>query len=72
MVSFKKGDSFPDGAKRYRKATITPMLKMDKPFECESREGTLSGQAGDFLVEDGHGGFYPVSAEFHEKNYEPV
>ncbi len=41
------------------------------PFLCDSREHlNLQGQAGDFIAEDGHGGFYPISAEFHAANYE--
>lgn len=70
MKEFNKGDQLPDGAKRYRKKTIVPMVKMDEHFVCQSREGTLTGNPGDFVVEDGHGGFYPVSAEFHANNYE--
>jgi hypothetical protein len=68
---FAKGARVPKGDWcRYKKTTIVPMLKMNERFTCESREGTLTGEAGDFLVEDGHGGFYPVSAEFHAANYE--
>jgi hypothetical protein len=29
----------------------------------------VQGHAGDFLAEDVQGGFYPISAEFHAKNY---
>ena len=71
MRHFGTSDVMPTGTRNYRKTTIVPMLKMDEPFTCDNREGNnLRGHAGDFLVEDGHGGFYPVSAEFHAVNYE--
>ena len=70
MKYFTIGDNLPDGAKMYRKKTVVPLVKMDEPFLCDSRESfRLQGQAGDFIAEDGHGGFYPISAEFHAANY---
>ena len=68
---FGIGDELPKNSKFYRKKVLAEMVRMDEPFTCDSREGHhLQACAGDFLVEDGHGGFYPVSAEFHAKNYE--
>lgn len=73
MREFNKGDAAPAGMRLFRKKTITPMLgPMDEPFVCESREGTLQGRVGDYVAQDGHGGFYPISAEFHAANYEPA
>lgn len=71
MPRFDHGDPRPAGNwRRYRKVTVLRMLKMDEPFETVSREGESKiGQPGDFLVEDGFGGYYPVEAGFHEKNY---
>lgn len=69
---FEKNGVMLGDVKWYRKKTIVPMVQMDEPFICESREGLLEGQAGDFVAEDGHGGFYPISAEFHANNYEEV
>lgn len=66
---FAKGDAMPEGGKLYRKATVVPLVKMPWDFTTESREGTMDGKAGDFIAEDGHGGFYPISAEFHAANY---
>lgn len=71
MIRFNKGDALPFGARRFRKKTVVPMVgPMSEPFVCESREGELCGQVGDFLAQDGHGGFYPISAQFHAINYE--
>lgn len=72
MKRFNKGDAAPDGGSLFRKATTVRMWRQAEPFECESREGTLTGQPGDWLAQDGHGGFYPISAEFHAANYEAV
>ena len=73
MTHFGTGDDMPEGARAYRKKTMVRMVRMDAPFTCDSREGRrLRGRAGDFLAEDGHGGFYPVSARFHAANYEAV
>ncbi len=72
MKEFKQGAAAPEGGALYQKKTQVRMWRQDDEFRCESREGTLVGQPGDYLVEDGHGGFYPVSAEFHEENYEEV
>jgi len=72
QLKFNQGDELPKIAMPFRKHAIAMLVEMDKEFVCESREGTLTGQPGDYLAADGHGGFYPISAEFHEKNYEAV
>lgn len=73
MEEFKQGDpGLPADIPKFQKVTQVAMRKMFTPFKCESREGTLEGKPGDFVVEDGHGGFYPVSAEFHAANYAPA
>jgi hypothetical protein len=58
-------------AKLYRKVVPTKMVKMDFPFAIESPEGTVTGNAGDYLAMDSKGGFYPVSAEVFEETYRP-
>jgi len=70
--TFEKGNDLPEGSKFYIKTTTVEMVKMDKLFRAVSREGVLFGEAGDFLVEDGYGGFYSVGADFHEANYVEV
>ena len=71
MEHFGPGDSLPSGARLYRKKTVVSLVKMNEPFLCSNREGrNLQGQTGDYMAEDGHGGFYPISAEFHAANYE--
>ena len=73
MKHFGPGDTLPEGEERFKKKTVVEMVRMTEPFTCTNREGhNLQGQAGDFLVPDGHSGFYPVSAQFHADNYEPA
>ncbi len=69
MLRFSKGGEMPEGGVLYRKKTVVRLIEINEPFICESREGELQGQPGDFLAADGHGGFYPISAEFHASNY---
>ena len=70
---FYQGQDIPIGGALYHKKSLTRMWgPISKPFECESREGVIDGQAGDWLAEDGYGGFYPIGAEFHATNYERV
>jgi hypothetical protein len=69
---FKQGDASPEGGAQFRKKSIVRMWRIDEPFECQSREGVLKGQPGDYVAQDGHGGFYPISADFHRANYEEV
>ena len=70
---FVIGSTFPEEkALEYRKHKAVKLVHMDVDFTCASREGMLEGKAGDYLAQDGHGGFYPISAEFHAEHYELV
>ena len=67
------GDKLPDNFKLYKKKNAVKLVKMDHDFTCTNKEGhDLHAKKGDYLAEDGHGGFYPISAEFHKNNYEDV
>lgn len=70
LVQFNQGDNPPPGGRHFRKKTVVRMWRMATAFLCQSREGVFRGEPGDYLAADGHGGFYPVSAEFHAANYE--
>lgn len=72
MIEFKQDGLLPHHAQEYRKHATAMLALMQEDFVCESREGVLEGKAGDFVAADGHGGFYPISAEFHAENYEEV
>lgn len=72
MKHYRIFDDRPTGGRLYRKHLAMRLWYQSEPFECESVRGVRTGQAGDFLAEDGDGGFYPISAEFVARNYEPV
>lgn len=73
MKHFRIGDKLPEGVQLFKKNTVVEMVQIHEPFTCDNREAqAFRAQAGDFLVQDGHGGFYPVSAEFHAANYVPA
>ncbi len=69
---FGPGNEPPGGTSHlYRKKTTVRMWPMVEAFTCSNREGrNLEGKPGDFLAEDGYGGYYPIGAEFHSANYE--
>ena len=70
MKKFTNDGLPPDGEWVFcRKITPVQMMQMSEPFEVESREGLQEGKAGDWIVPDGHGGYYVVSAQFHALNY---
>jgi len=59
--------------KEYRKKGTSSHRQMDENFTATSRENEHSnGVPGDFLAPDGHRGFYIISKEFHDENYEAV
>jgi hypothetical protein len=75
MRHFGVGDPRPEGEwKRYRKVAITEIMgPMTEEFTCDARERKgYKGQPGDFVAEDGHGGYYVISGDFHRENYEEV
>jgi hypothetical protein len=61
-----------DGWGEYRKATTTWARRMDEPFAVETLEGTMEGQAGDYLMRGAHGELYPCAAAIFEDTYRPA
>jgi len=58
---------------------LTPVMKkpipvkaiqMCEPFQVETLEGTMSGKAGDWLMEGVSGEMYPCDAEIFDKTYD--
>lgn len=65
-------DNLPtDGWVQYRKTAITPMVRINGPFTVETREGPLDCEDG-YLACPDDGWPYPVAADYHAANYEPV
>lgn len=62
-------NTLPNGEWRnYSKKTATRMLRMNGPFEVQTREGVVVCEDG-FLAIDAEGYPYPVSLKVHEQTY---
>ena len=58
--------------KLYRKKTLTRAVQMLEPFSVETLEGTMEGNAGDWLMIGIKGEMYPCDADVFEMTYEKV
>lgn len=74
MIKLNVGDPRPEGEwKTYRKTQTAEMMLLTEPVSAVNRENVEArGQPGDYLVEDGYGGYYVCGKEFHDENYEEV
>lgn len=57
-----------DGWRRYMKRHATQMIRIDGPFEVQTREGVVQCADG-FLAIDSGGWPYPISKEEQERMY---
>lgn len=73
-VRFFRSGQTPDLP--FRKAVKKPIpircLQIDEPFVVETKEGTLRGKAGDYLMVGVQGELYPCEREIFEQTYEWV
>lgn len=59
--------------KQYRKKPVVVLAaQMDEEFEVETLEGTMRGNAGDYLICGVKGEFYPCKPDIFEATYESV
>lgn len=56
--------------KTYRKKTTIQAKQMSEPFTVETLEGTMKGQAGDYLAIGVKGEQYPIQKAIFEQTYE--
>lgn len=56
----------------YEKQHPTWAVMLPVDVTIPTREGTVEGEAGDYLCIDADGGLYPCDAETFEKMYEPT
>lgn len=56
----------------YRKTTTMRAARIDEPFQVETLEGVMAGNAGDYLVVGVKGERYPCAADVLAASYEPV
>ncbi len=60
-----------DDWKCYRKRpVIIQARQMDREFWVETLEGTMHGNAGDWLIKGINGEFYPCKPDIFDKTYE--
>ena len=58
--------------KQYRKRPVAVFAaQMDEEFEVETMEGTMRGQAGDYLIRGVAGEMYPCKKSIFEATYDP-
>lgn len=69
----KKFESMPKDAKSYVKKPIpVQAIQINEPFEVATLEGTMRGNAGDWLMCGIEGELYPCMKSIFEKSYEEV
>lgn len=71
MLDLSEGP-LPGELVEYRKTATMNAIKIDEPFMVKTLEGTMTGQAGDFLAVGVHGERYPIAADIMVASYEPV
>jgi len=56
--------------KQYRKKPVVVFAAlMDEPFEVETLEGTMRGNAGDYLIRGVKGEYYPCKPDIFAATY---
>lgn len=56
--------------KRYKKTALVKAKQMSESFEIKTLEGTMKGEAGDYLCEGPAGEQWPVKRIIFESTYE--
>lgn len=59
-----------DGLEECQKTATAEAKQMDEPFVVHTEEGTMKGEAGDYLMRGADGELYPCKAEIFHKTYE--
>jgi hypothetical protein len=68
-------EQLPDpraAGREYRKTATVWAVQLQQPCEVKTAEGTMTGQAGDYLCQGPAGERWPVRREIFEATYEPV
>ena len=55
-----------------RKTALARVVKMDETFQCQTMEGLVEGQAGDYLAIGVKDEVYPIAEAVFEASYEIV
>lgn len=62
----------PEAMREYRKTATTFAVRIAEPFEVDTLEGVMRGQAGDYLACGVAGELYPIDAAVMDASYEQV
>jgi len=54
-----------------KRAIVIDAIKMGRPFTVETKEGTMTGKAGDWLITGIAGEQYPCDNDIFHQTYEP-
>jgi hypothetical protein len=72
MTTYRKGER-PEGRfDSYRKTATTEARQEPEDFVVETKEGVMTGRAGDYLCLDNEGDPYPCARSVFEASYEPA
>lgn len=55
-----------------KRPVVVQACKMDTAFSVATLEGTMRGEAGDYLICGIKGEYYPCRADIFEATYEPT
>lgn len=69
MVTNGHGTQLPDPVLAVKKPIPVQARRMDVPFEVDTQHGTTYGNAGDYLMMDSKGYFYPCEADEFDTTY---
>ena len=73
MLKFKKGQKPPYPFERAIKKPIpVTCYQLQEPFEVETLEGILKGNAGDWMMAGIHSERYPIATQIFENMYHQV
>ena len=73
MLHFKKGDPPPLKFQTARKKPLPfKCVQINEPFEVETMEGLMKGNAGDWLMIGVKGEMYPIDNEIFRATYDIV
>ena len=66
---FGEGSDLDFDFKPCRKTALAEAVQMDQPFEVRTPEGTMRGEAGDYLMRGVNGELYPCDEETFYQTY---
>jgi len=73
MKYFRQGVMIDETFRKFMKKPIPiSAARIDEPFEVQTLEGTMKGEAGDYLLIGVRGEVYPCKKEIFEETYQPV